>query len=67
MLRCGLELEYAGALATYLGFMVDKIADYNSSFTSWRTTAEATRSTFPRQAIAMVWDYAETDPFRGIV
>ena len=65
MLRCGLELEYAGALATYLGFMVDKIADYNSSFTSWRTTAEATRSTFPRQAIAMVWDYAETDPFRG--
>jgi len=23
------------------------------------------RDTFPRQAVAMVWDYVETDPFRG--
>jgi adenine-specific DNA methylase len=63
MLSRGLDSDYARALATYLGFMVDKIADYDSSFTSWRTTAEASRSTFPRQAIAMVWDYVETDPF----
>jgi putative DNA methylase len=64
MLREGINNERATALATYLGFMVDKIADYNSSFTSWRTTAEASRSTFPRQAIAMVWDFVETYPFR---
>lgn len=65
MIARGVDADYARALATYLGFMVDKIADYNSSFTSWRTTAEASRSTFPRQAIAMVWDYVETDPFRA--
>ena len=65
MLDAGEPPERARALATYLGFMVDKIADYNSSFTSWRTTAEASRGTFPRQAIAMVWDFVETDPFHA--
>jgi adenine-specific DNA methylase len=43
--------------------MVDKVADYNSSFTSWAYGGEFQRGTFPRQAIAMVWDYVETDPF----
>ena len=65
MLTEGMKPDRAVAITTYLGFMVDKIADYNSSFTSWRTTAEASRSTFPRQAIAMVWDYIETYPFHG--
>ena len=65
MLSRSIERDYARALATYLAFLVDKMADYDSSFTSWRTTAEATRSTFPRQAISMVWDYVETDPFGG--
>ena len=65
MLAEGMKPDRAVAITTYLGFMVDKIADYNSSFTSWRTTAEASRSTFPRQAIAMVWDYIETYPFHG--
>jgi len=55
--------ERAIAVATYLGLCVDRIADYDSSFTSWITTLEAARDTFARQAIAMVWDYIETDPF----
>jgi adenine-specific DNA methylase len=61
----GMDTARATAVTTYLGFMVDKIADYNSSFTTWRTTAEASRSTFARQAIAMVWDYLETDPLHA--
>lgn len=65
MLDEGMDADRARALSTYLGFLVDKIADYNSRFTSWRTTAEATRGTFPRQAIAMAWDSVETDPFHG--
>lgn len=65
MLAEGMSPDRALAIATYLGFLVDKIADYDSSFTSWRTTAEASRSTFARQAIAMVWDYLETDPFHA--
>lgn len=64
MVKEGMDAERAIAVATYLGFMVDKIADYNSSFTSWSSGGEFLRSTFPRQAIAMVWDYVETDAFR---
>jgi adenine-specific DNA methylase len=63
MLGEGMAPERALAVATYLGFVIDKIADYNSSFTSWATSGEFLRSTFARQAIAMIWDYVETDPF----
>jgi putative DNA methylase len=64
MIVQNMERERAAAIATYLGFMVDKLADYGSTFATWRTTVEASRSTFARQAIAMVWDYIETDPFQ---
>ncbi|MCL4078100.1 DUF1156 domain-containing protein [Coriobacteriia bacterium Es71-Z0120] len=54
---------YADAVATYLGFAVDRCADGWSSLTSWRHSVEATRGTFARQALPMVWDYAEANPF----
>src|SRR6185437_11397848 len=34
MLVRGVDAEYSRALATYLALLVDKIADYNSSFNS---------------------------------
>jgi adenine-specific DNA methylase len=64
MVSEGMEPERALAVVTYLGFMIDKIADYNSAFTSWATSGEFLRGTFARQAIAMVWDYVETDVFQ---
>ncbi len=54
---------YANAVATYLAFAVDKAADYGSSFCCWQNDTEKIRSTFGRQAIAMIWDYAESNPF----
>jgi putative DNA methylase len=63
MLVRGLDADYAKALATYLGLAVDRIADYNSSFCGWHVTGEKISHTFPRQAVAMVWDYTEIDPF----
>jgi adenine-specific DNA methylase len=63
MLIRGLDADYAGALATYLGLAVDRIADRNSSFCGWDVSREMVRNTFPRQAVAMVWDYTEIDPF----
>ena len=53
---------YADAVATYLAFAVDKSADYWSSICSWHTSGEFIRNTFGRQAIPMVWDFAETNP-----
>lgn len=66
MLDEGMQPDRAVAVATYLGLCVDRIADYDSSFASWATSGEFQRSTFPRQAIAMVWDYVEIDPFQDV-
>jgi putative DNA methylase len=54
---------YADALSTYLALVVDKCADYWSSICSWHSSKELIRNTFGRQAIPMVWDYAEANPF----
>ena len=54
--------SYAAAVATYLAFALDKAADYWSSLCSWHTGGFI-RNTFARQAIVMVWDYTECNPF----
>ncbi|GAB4287833.1 MAG: hypothetical protein Kow0067_13220 [Coriobacteriia bacterium] len=54
---------YADAVATYLGFAVSKGANLWSSIASWMGDRGAMRETFARQAIPMVWDYAEANPF----
>ena len=55
--------SYADAVVTYLAFALDKGADYWSSFCSWAPGGGYMGHTFVRQAIAMVWDYAECNPF----
>jgi len=52
---------YAEAIAMYLGIVVDKSADYNSTVCGWISGGETLRSTFGRQAIPMVWDYCEAN------
>lgn len=59
-------LAYGQALGVYLAFVVDKMADYNSSMCSWRTAGGNIRSTFGRQAIPMVWTFAEGNPFSSV-
>ena len=54
---------YADAVATYLAVAIGKAADYGSTICSWHSSGEFIRNTFARQAIPMVWDYAETNPF----
>jgi len=55
--------SYSAAISTYLAFALDRAADAWSTIVSWRNTVEATRSTFARQGISMVWDYVEVNPF----
>jgi adenine-specific DNA methylase len=62
MLSDGIDPARAEAIATYLGLLVDRIADYDSSFCGSHVTLEAIRNTFPQQAIRMAWDYVEIDP-----
>lgn len=56
---------YADAVSVYLAFAIDKGANYWSSICAWHTGAEKMISTFGRQAIPMVWDYTEANPFCG--
>ena len=50
---------YGGALAVYLTFALDKAADLNNSLVRWECVAQCPRQLFGRQAIPMIWDYAE--------
>lgn len=54
---------YADAVATYLALGVSRTTDYSSNLCSWHNTGEKMRNVFGRQAIPMVWDYAEVNPF----
>ena len=54
---------YAEAIGVYLGLSASRAADAWSTVVSWRNGVEATRGTFGRQALPMVWDYAEACPF----
>ena len=56
-------LAYGQAIGVYMSFIVDKLADYHSTICSWNSSGEKMRNTFGRQAIPMVWDYAEGNPF----
>ncbi|MGH2506256.1 MAG: hypothetical protein ACRDHZ_02380, partial [Ktedonobacteraceae bacterium] len=46
----------------YLAIAVDRLADRNSAICSWDISRDSTRNTFARQAIPMVWDFAEANP-----
>ena len=52
---------YAEAVSVYLAFAVDKCSDRNSSICSWDSSRDSIRGVFGRQAIPMVWDFAEAD------
>ncbi|SKA70039.1 DUF1156 domain-containing protein [Desulfobaculum bizertense] len=54
---------YGDAVAVYLSFAVDKGTNYWSTLCAWSTSTEKMISTFGRQALPMVWDYTESNPF----
>lgn len=54
---------YADAIATYLALGVSRMTDYSNSLTSWNSSRDGLRNLFSRQAIPMVWDFAEANPF----
>ena len=54
---------YAEAVSLYLAFAVDRCADYWSSFGRWQSANQQLSNMYGRQAIPMVWDYPEANPF----
>jgi len=66
MIEEGYDKEYAKAVVSYLGLGINRLADRNSALSVWNNIAEKQEHTFGRQALPMVWDYAETNVIEGV-
>jgi putative DNA methylase len=64
MLQQGYEEELAKAISTYLGLLVNRIADRASTLCRYdpTPTQSGINNTFSRQALPMVWDFGEGCP-----
>ena len=56
---------YAEAVGVYLAFALSKQADLGNSLCAWEPVAQCPRHLFGRQAIPIIWDYAEGNPLGG--
>ena len=59
----GATLDYAEAIHTYLSLAISKTAAASSRFNRWQNTGDFVAGVFGRQAIPMIWDFAETNIF----
>lgn len=57
------QSNYTNILFTYLSIWFDRIAVANTSLGRWHISGEKLEHPFSRQAIAMVFDYPESNPF----
>ena len=53
---------YGDAVGVYLSLALSKQADLGNSLCRWEPIAQCPRQLFGRQAIPMIWDYAEGNP-----
>ena len=54
---------YADAVATYLGLCVSRQANRCSNLNFWDPGGQNVQQVFARQALPMVWDFCEANPF----
>jgi putative DNA methylase len=52
---------YAATVVTFLALALDRCADHNNSLCGWRAPNPAVMHLFGRQAIPMMWDFAEAN------
>jgi len=61
--RLSLDPERAKVVQTYLGVLVNRLPDYTCTGSTWEPSGELIGHYFTRQALPMVWDFAELAPF----
>ena len=57
--------DYAKAISLYLSFGVSRMTNSLNALNRWEPSREQSLTLFSRQAIPMVWDFAEATPFSG--
>ncbi len=63
MIRNGVDPDLARAVATYLAFIVDKVAERGANVCRWNPPAEKIESPIANGKMPMVWDFPEANPF----
>lgn len=58
-----IDSDYGKAIVTYLGILLDRVAIANTSFGRWHNGRETLEHPFSKQAIAMTFDYPESNLF----
>ena len=58
-------MAYAEAVAVYLAVALSRLTDICNAFCQWEISKTQVRHLFVRQAIPMVWDFAENNVFAG--
>jgi len=58
---------YAATVVTFLALTLNRAADLNNALCTWNASDEVLRNLFKRQAIPMVWDFAEANILADVV
>jgi len=56
------DKNFAKAVATYLAFGVDSMANYSALLSAWRAGHDKVEAVFSGHHLHMTWDYAERNP-----
>jgi len=65
--QAALPEDRAKAVLTYLAFVIDKCADYNSMLASWHAGRTLIRNTFDRHDFSFKWSFGEFDAARMLL
>lgn len=65
IIKDGGDVDYAHAVAVYLACGLSQLSRYSCTICGWNKTNENVAQAFGRQAIPMVWDFAESNPLEG--
>ena len=57
--------DRAEAVSALLGLVLDRLVDRGSALCHWHNGRGTVENTYTRQALPMVWDFAEANPFSG--
>ena len=65
MLSQGADPDFAKAVITYLALTFNRLAASHNTLCRWQPAGEKIADVFSRQALPMIWDYADPNPFGG--
>jgi putative DNA methylase len=63
MEAAGMEAERSRAVCAFLGLVLDRVADRNTTLCRFDISNEGLTNTYARQALPIVWDFGEANPF----